>query len=390
MRGDDAAMRQAEKLIGGWVAGTLTDAERSLLLQASMANQALFDALADEEGLRQLLADPKVRRELASLLADRSQQAEISWWQRLFRPGPMAAFSAGLLAVVAFVAVRPEFSKQMQKAVPVMAESPAASEAAAKDVVATPAAPRPSTPVANKAPAAAPVIAEVRKEKDSTPVRESAAETLADKKENAAAPERLAKAAEPAPVVSAAPAAAPPPPAIRVAPADEESKLKRADAQTAAAAPPRPIRYRVERLQEPGGQWVEFGGELGRGTHARLAIDATQAGVLTIRSGAALTNAGIRPGETVYFPATGSLPAESGEREVAILFRPGGAPGNLTGAGSSRAQTLYRAKAAPGPQQQQQQQIPGGGVRQREEQPAQDAATATAGDYSVTVRLRYR
>ena len=107
-----------------------------------------------------------------------------------------------------------------------------------------------------------------------------------------------------------------------------------------------------------------------------------------------MTNAGIRPGETVYFPAAGSLPADSGEREVAILFRPGAALGALGGAaGSSRTETLYRAKARAGPQQQQQQQqIPGGGVRQQEEQAAQDAATIAvpAGEYNVTVRLRYR
>ena len=59
---------RAELLLGGWLAGTLTPAERRELLNAAMANQMLCDALADEEGLRELLADPAVRRELVAWL----------------------------------------------------------------------------------------------------------------------------------------------------------------------------------------------------------------------------------------------------------------------------------------------------------------------------------
>ena len=106
---------RAEKLIGGWVAGTLTKEERKLLLDASLSNQALFDALADEEGMRELLADPTVRRQLSALLASSSQPVAAApasletWWRWLFRPAPIAAFSAGVLAVLAFVVVRPAF-----------------------------------------------------------------------------------------------------------------------------------------------------------------------------------------------------------------------------------------------------------------------------------------
>ena len=98
---------RAEKLVGGWVAGTLTKEERKLLLDASLSNQALFDALADEEGMRELLADPTVRRQLSALLASSSQPVAgapaslETWWRWLFRPAPMAAFSAGVLAVLA-------------------------------------------------------------------------------------------------------------------------------------------------------------------------------------------------------------------------------------------------------------------------------------------------
>jgi hypothetical protein len=116
----------AEKLIGGWVAGTLTPEERAVLLDASMKNQALFDAMADEEGMRELLADPVVRRELAAVLAAKGAVQRAGWWQRLFKPGPMAAFSAGVLAVVAFVVIRPETAKQRAEQA-IVAEVPAGS-----------------------------------------------------------------------------------------------------------------------------------------------------------------------------------------------------------------------------------------------------------------------
>ncbi len=437
---DDLNMRQAEKLIGGWVARTLTDAERSLLLEASLSNQTLFDALADEEGLRELLADPQVRRELAAVFAahasvpgSHDREDVEPWWRRLFKPVPLAAFSAGVLAVVALVAVRPELLKRQSPAVAVVTESTAANQTPAKDEAAPPppaaAAPSPR-PLAASEPeplrvakerraAPADVVFDARKDAESGVVRNKPAGVLADKNESIAT-DRLAKAAEPAPqpVVVAVAVAPPPPPrpvspprleapktevsavssasSVAVAPV-EEAKLKRADVATGA-----PIRYRVERLQPPGGQWVEFGGELGRGSQARLAIDATQVGVLTIRLGAGVSIVGIRPGETVHYPATGSLPAESGERKVAIVFRPGAVLGAVGGGGATaspaQVQRLYGAKAAPppAPAQQQQQQIPGGGVRQREQQQAamEDTAVSSnrvvAGEYAVTVRVRYR
>ncbi|MBX5496974.1 MAG: hypothetical protein IRZ15_16685, partial [Bryobacteraceae bacterium] len=54
----------AEKLLGGYAAGNLTEEERALLFSAALENQQLFDALAEEEALREVLADPAVRRQL--------------------------------------------------------------------------------------------------------------------------------------------------------------------------------------------------------------------------------------------------------------------------------------------------------------------------------------
>ena len=422
---------RAEKLIGGWVAGTLTKEERNLLLDASISNQALFDALADEEGLRELLADPAVRHQLLAVLASSSQPAAApvpahNWWRWLFRPAPMAAFSAGVLAVLAFVVVRPAFiEKPAQQIAPVGAASEAkAMDAAApppvaptgekpKEMVAVPSLDelrRSAPPTVAPAPSQPLVLAD-KLAKVAEPV-DIAASSSNKARENEAKPALLAQAPPPPPPASA-PAkkaedgraeavsvtgAAPP---LVVAPAPrertvtnapvlaeraDEAKAKRAAATRASP----PIRYRVER-QQPGGEWVEFGGELSPGTRARIAIDSTQAGQLTIRSGGQTVSLEVAPGQTAHFPAEGNLPADRGEREVAILFQPG--PGLQAAAESGLRQTVqtrYRTM--------QQQAQPGGGPMAgiggaqtpQQQQQKDTAAAALPGDYNVTVRLRYR
>ena len=97
----------------------------------------------------------------------------------------------------------------------------------------------------------------------------------------------------------------------------------------------------------------------------------------------------VAPGQTLHFPPEGNLPADRGEREVAILFQPG--PGLQAAAESSlrqTAQTRYRTL--------QQQAQPGGGPMagiggaQQAAQQKDSTLVAAPGDYSVTVRLRYR
>nr|WP_320131717.1 hypothetical protein [uncultured Holophaga sp.] len=57
-----------EYLLGGYATGTLTPDERRRLLEAALADQALFDALMDEEALHELLADPRTRKRLLKVL----------------------------------------------------------------------------------------------------------------------------------------------------------------------------------------------------------------------------------------------------------------------------------------------------------------------------------
>ena len=49
------------KLLGGYAAGTLTPEERRALFDAALADQALFDALADEEASHQARSPHGVR-----------------------------------------------------------------------------------------------------------------------------------------------------------------------------------------------------------------------------------------------------------------------------------------------------------------------------------------
>ena len=93
-------------LLGGFATGTLTSEERQLLFTAALKDQELFDALADEEALRELLSDPASRRRLlqaiepggARLLDRLSDPIRLRrWW----------ALAGGLaVAVVAVIALR--------------------------------------------------------------------------------------------------------------------------------------------------------------------------------------------------------------------------------------------------------------------------------------------
>ena len=83
---------QAGKLLGGFAAGILTEAEKTALFTAALEHQALFDALADEEALRQLLADPAARAELLAVFPRPAV--------RLWRRPAFVGLAAGLFLLV--------------------------------------------------------------------------------------------------------------------------------------------------------------------------------------------------------------------------------------------------------------------------------------------------
>ena len=89
-----------EKLLGGFAADTLTPEEKRLLYAAALQDQQLFNALANEQALKELLSNPDLRRRLlASLEQQRVSAAgsSLSWLDWLRRPAGLA-FAGGLTA----------------------------------------------------------------------------------------------------------------------------------------------------------------------------------------------------------------------------------------------------------------------------------------------------
>src|ERR1035441_748727 len=74
-----------KKLLGGYATGTLTTEEQQALFAAALEDQELFDALAREQSLRDLLRDPAARAELLCAL-DTPASRPGGFWQWLRRP----------------------------------------------------------------------------------------------------------------------------------------------------------------------------------------------------------------------------------------------------------------------------------------------------------------
>jgi hypothetical protein len=95
---------ELEKLLGGFAADTLTPEEREKLFAAALQDQQLFNALADEQALKELLNDPTVRRRLLQALSPhRTVSPWRSWLDRFTTPAALAwtgGVAVGVFAVV--------------------------------------------------------------------------------------------------------------------------------------------------------------------------------------------------------------------------------------------------------------------------------------------------
>ena len=94
-----------EKLLGGFAAETLTAEEKEQLYRTALHDQALFNALADEQALKELLTDPTVRRRLLQALkeATSTKHRATPWLDWLRRPAGLAwagGLAGAVLAVV--------------------------------------------------------------------------------------------------------------------------------------------------------------------------------------------------------------------------------------------------------------------------------------------------
>ncbi len=94
---------EAEKLLGGYATGTLTGDERRRLFAAALGHQDIFDALMDEEALRELLADPAAKAQLLVALAPVATPRIVPFWRRTGVLGAAASLIVAATAGLAYL-----------------------------------------------------------------------------------------------------------------------------------------------------------------------------------------------------------------------------------------------------------------------------------------------
>jgi hypothetical protein len=115
---------EIHKLLGGYATNTLTEAERKALFDAALDDQELFNALQDEQALKDLLADPvsraQVRRALEEPVRANPQPA---WWTRWWAwSSAVSAVAAAVLIVGVIQTNRPKPAATLKQAASVARE----------------------------------------------------------------------------------------------------------------------------------------------------------------------------------------------------------------------------------------------------------------------------
>jgi hypothetical protein len=100
---------ETAKLLAGYATRTLTADEEKRLFRAAAEDQELFDELADEEDLREVLDDFPLRQRVSRLVAERTEPVPALKRLFSFTPWHYAFAGAAVAALVFAVAVRYEF-----------------------------------------------------------------------------------------------------------------------------------------------------------------------------------------------------------------------------------------------------------------------------------------
>jgi hypothetical protein len=96
---------EIRKLLGGYATNTLTDAERKVLFEAALDNQELFNAIQEEQALKDLLADPISRQQVRQALETPAPVKQTAaWWSQRWAWG--SAAGAVLAAILIVTAIR--------------------------------------------------------------------------------------------------------------------------------------------------------------------------------------------------------------------------------------------------------------------------------------------
>jgi len=102
---------EIRKLLGGYATNTLTETERRALMEAAVDDQELFNALQDEEALRELLADPASREQVYQAL---QQKPAARWRGGWVWGGALAAAVAAALVIAVVVPRKAARPQQLQ------------------------------------------------------------------------------------------------------------------------------------------------------------------------------------------------------------------------------------------------------------------------------------
>jgi hypothetical protein len=206
---------EIRKLLGGYATNTLSESERNALFKAALDDQELFNALQQEEALKDLLADPVTRAEIRHALElPASGRLRAAWRMRWWAWGGAVSAVAAIAIVFAVIQRNqvPASKPEIQIASAEKAERPGPPPMPQQAETRAATAPQPAKP----APAAAgQSIASLKKQAAAKPAgtNADAVELKGELARNAAA----AAPNAPAPVI---------PPPVRAEPAEQTAQLR--------------------------------------------------------------------------------------------------------------------------------------------------------------------
>jgi Domain of unknown function (DUF4384) len=110
---------QARKLLGGYATNSLTEVERKALFEAALDDQELFDALQQEEALKELLADPASRNQIQQALIDAPVSRPVrAWFSKARLWGGLAGAVAAAVLIVAVIRSNDQPKVQVARVAP--------------------------------------------------------------------------------------------------------------------------------------------------------------------------------------------------------------------------------------------------------------------------------
>jgi hypothetical protein len=178
---------EARKLLGGYATGSLTESERAALFQAAMEDQDLFEELAGEQALKEVLDEPGARQRLIAALEPPRRHRAWLW---------VTAAATVAIAVVIGVVVSQRTQTPPPQQIAQVLKSPELVNTPTSPPVAEPA------PVRQKvAPAPPPPAPPVEVSKDENAAVAAQADQLQEAKPQAAAGALRRFASEPPPIV---------------------------------------------------------------------------------------------------------------------------------------------------------------------------------------------